>query len=175
MEKPQATHEEPEESGQANPGALSFVKLLGIEMVAYRILNPPPQSADFVPQIFMPDRAVPVKYYPPDMLKAMPDRHKQRRLSESGLSFFDTPEHAEQAARQRDRNKAKKGLSTDERKQMRESFGRQVSKLQLKKCDGLSTLPDEKGHIDFLPYEGVRFEERVDLRFEYTITYEDDE
>jgi hypothetical protein len=32
MEKPQATHEEPEESGQANPGALSFVKLLGIEM-----------------------------------------------------------------------------------------------------------------------------------------------
>jgi hypothetical protein len=109
------------------------------EMVAYRILNPPPQSADFVPQIFMPDRAVPVKYYPPDMLKAMPDRHKQRRLSESGLSFFDTPEHAEQAARQRDRNKAK------------------------------------KGHIDFLPYEGVRFEERVDLRFEYTITYEDDE
>jgi hypothetical protein len=30
-------------------------------------------------------------------------------------------------------------------------------------------------HIDFLPYEGIQLEKRVDLNFEYIITYEDDE
>jgi hypothetical protein len=107
-------------------------------------------------------------------MKNLSLRQKRRRLSEAGLSFFDTPFHAEQAARNRDKRKTGQ-LTSEERMVMRKKFGNHVVKLYIRKIDGMSTLPDEHGHIDFLPYEGIQLEKRVDLNFEYIITYEDDE
>jgi hypothetical protein len=144
------------------------------DITAYRILNPPPTPDDFVPQVFMPERADAPVYHSPENLKNLPTEKKRRRLSESGLSFFDTPLHAQQAARNRDERIASR-VTPEERMAKRRQFGDRVVKLYISKIDGMSTLPDEHGHINFLPYENAQLEKRVDLSFEHIITYEDDE
>lgn len=144
------------------------------DLIAYRILTPPAKEDHFVPQVFMPKNVGKLVMLSPDELKTKPNRFKKRRLSEASVSLYDTPEHTSKNANAVYRRYLKDGKDAAD-KRIKE-FGTHIAKVHITPNDGLTTNPDENGHMDFLPYDGVSLSKMVDTSFNYIpIVYEDNE
>lgn len=136
-----------------------------MSMECYRVVHNPASDENFLPQKFKPGRIDRPPVIPAEEWSKFDSKAKRKHISDCSLSHFMTEEACRKMMNDRFMKDVER-MGEQKATIRKNNLGTHIVKMKYKKDDGLWGNQD-KEHIEFLPYEDLDFQKRIDNEFGY--------